>query len=960
MARIFISYSRRDKQFVDTLFANLESFYGAGSVWYDKDILGGEDFWKRICAEIDNANVFLYLLSPDSIQSRWCNAEFDEADRLNKFIIPIIVRDNTPIIKKVAHLNVLDMSAGANDEAMLTKLYQSISPIFYGQPQSTQPPKRLHPTPFPDEQDNSLSASSSHRQEANIKGDHNTVNQAKKIGIGGLWLFLIPLIVIGATTLFFIFSRQEEKPPITLAYEFLVDTSGLMNSPVEDGGARRIDIVSSAIGQIVDTFDEDVAWRALRTTEGGCQPAPRPPALAGRDITAGQFTSTLADNPLQGVSDYVAAIDGVTTDLNRDVPLSSDVRVAFLFLGELQSPCGQIDFDLQFDKFAQYGISTTLCTFALMDDEAEFERFRQDLLAEGFTCVHNEDDPQQIAQIAIRTMEQLIQVEKGEIETLTPFTTPSPTATPTPQQEIPVDGTIIAQNPTATETTAPTAFVSETPSPTNTITHTPTETATPTETLTPTLSETESLATAEFLTATAGVPQTQEAIATENANATQALETQSAFQTETADANNVQATQVEAQAQIVATSDAQSTQDAEATADEQNRIATQDTTDANATTTQEIDNTIATRSAISTQNAVATQLQNDLNTATQEAENTISTQSAVSTQNAVATQLANDLSTATAIFVGTQSSLDATATAIRWTATPTIMPTIDETATSEAIAEQETINTTATTEAFALLPTTTPEPCYVSTDQQSVAIRVGPGINRGVRGSMPLNEDVLAVGQTTDDDENVWYKLQPDDIAEGEEDRYWVLAEDVNQTDSCDTLPDAFGSALIPVLSNTGTNTNSTDDFGNSSSENTSTTQNSTGEFPIVFTGFLVFNDSTPIDSTSPSSSGSETLYEATQTHSFVLEQNTNILLTVTINPPNDGPGTFYYSGGCNVDVSIQALNYDFQRNESSNIFTLTLLSGRQSITMRSYGREECKSKNPNFYQYTITITEAG
>ena len=785
MARIFISYSRVDKPFVESLYKHLESVYGAGSIWYDKDIRGGEDFWNRICDEIDHADVFLYLLSPESIASTWCNAEYDEADRLNTAIIPILVRDRTPIIPKVGHLNVLDMSSGADDTTTLNKLYQTINPIFYGNI-SLPAPKTLSRTPYPGERQEPTVIPEYNAgqltQGANITGNENRVSQTQNFGIDGRWIALILLIVVAGFIFFFTLLREDETPPVTLAYEFLVDTSGLMSDEI--GGIRRIEIVSSAVGQIVDTFDEQESWRGLRVAGGTCERTEQ--VHSGTDVVSNQFVASLNALEPSGVNAYRAGIDGLTRDLSEDIPRTSEIRVAFLFLGSVDSsPCRpQVNFAEQFDKFAQYNISTTLCTFVMAEDDEAFSRFRQAMIAEGFTCVHNEDDPQQIANIAIQKIEQLIQIDN--LVTLTPF----PTSPPSPTQEIPIDGTEIAQEPTSTETTAPTIMITKTstatltntatatdaPSPTHTLSPSPipspTETLTPTLTLTPTQSEAESQATltalnitVEFLTEVAGVPLTQ---------------TAEAIERETQESQNEAATQQVALARQAATDDTIATQDAIAT-EEQALLDTSMTLDA-----------IATDNAQATQFAIATQLQHDILTitaqfietqrsedATATAESWTDTPTPTLTTTATPTLdetvTAQFVETQNVIIAETQESIDATSTAESWTATPTLTATLEATETPDETATAQFVETQAarwvgtqssidkTVEAIRSKPNPSPTESTASTfsvSNTSVNIRTGPDVLYPVLASARQGETFDVRAKAWDDDRGeYWYLI---------------------------------------------------------------------------------------------------------------------------------------------------------------------------------------------------------
>ena len=96
MADIFISYSRADRQFIDQLVPLIRRVHGNDSVWYDDDIHGGADWWQMILDEIGQCQLFVYLISNESLESPYCQAELREALRLNKTVLPVIVRRLRP------------------------------------------------------------------------------------------------------------------------------------------------------------------------------------------------------------------------------------------------------------------------------------------------------------------------------------------------------------------------------------------------------------------------------------------------------------------------------------------------------------------------------------------------------------------------------------------------------------------------------------------------------------------------------------------------------------------------------------------------------------------------------------------------------------------------------------------------------------------------------------------------
>jgi TPR repeat protein len=83
--RVFISYSRDDNKFADQLDAAL-SAWGFECVIDRHGISGGED-WKRRLGEADTV---VFVLTPKSARSEICAWEVEEAERLNKRILPIL------------------------------------------------------------------------------------------------------------------------------------------------------------------------------------------------------------------------------------------------------------------------------------------------------------------------------------------------------------------------------------------------------------------------------------------------------------------------------------------------------------------------------------------------------------------------------------------------------------------------------------------------------------------------------------------------------------------------------------------------------------------------------------------------------------------------------------------------------------------------------------------------------
>ncbi len=92
MSDVFISYSRKDKAFVQKLHEALRS--QNQETWVDWDsIQKTEEWWRAIERGIEGANTFVFVLSPDSISSDICRDEIDHAVKHNKRLVPVVYRE---------------------------------------------------------------------------------------------------------------------------------------------------------------------------------------------------------------------------------------------------------------------------------------------------------------------------------------------------------------------------------------------------------------------------------------------------------------------------------------------------------------------------------------------------------------------------------------------------------------------------------------------------------------------------------------------------------------------------------------------------------------------------------------------------------------------------------------------------------------------------------------------------
>lgn len=105
-ANVFISYSRRNKEFVQELHSALEAT--GREVWVDwENIPVAVDWWKEIQLGIELADTFVFVLSPASVASQVCGQEIEEALKHNKRLVPVVYQDVQPdnVHPELARLN---------------------------------------------------------------------------------------------------------------------------------------------------------------------------------------------------------------------------------------------------------------------------------------------------------------------------------------------------------------------------------------------------------------------------------------------------------------------------------------------------------------------------------------------------------------------------------------------------------------------------------------------------------------------------------------------------------------------------------------------------------------------------------------------------------------------------------------------------------------------------------------
>ena len=120
---MFISHSVKDNDFGRKLVQDLRRALESNeAVWFDSEggLYGGESWWGRIVTVLDKCDVFIIVLSPNSVNSKWVMKELDIAIVEGKRVVPILfrqcdIRADLRAIQNISFLEPIPYGAAFNN-----------------------------------------------------------------------------------------------------------------------------------------------------------------------------------------------------------------------------------------------------------------------------------------------------------------------------------------------------------------------------------------------------------------------------------------------------------------------------------------------------------------------------------------------------------------------------------------------------------------------------------------------------------------------------------------------------------------------------------------------------------------------------------------------------------------------------------------------------------------------------
>ena len=126
---VFISYSRKDTEFVRKLNESLDS--SEIDAWVDWEGIPPSSEWMdEISRAIEGADAFLFVISPDSLASKVCRDELELGIKYNKKLIPILHRDpqtGTVMHDKLSSHNWVYIREQDNYDLGISRVLESIN-----------------------------------------------------------------------------------------------------------------------------------------------------------------------------------------------------------------------------------------------------------------------------------------------------------------------------------------------------------------------------------------------------------------------------------------------------------------------------------------------------------------------------------------------------------------------------------------------------------------------------------------------------------------------------------------------------------------------------------------------------------------------------------------------------------------------------------------------------------------
>ncbi len=229
--RLFISYAKVDRPLVNPLVELLRA--GGHEPWYDFGLLPGQDWKDELLRQIRACDAFVYALTPDSVDSEWCQWEFAQAVQLSKPVVPVLLKDDTVLPESLRRYQYADFTQGATPE-VAARLIGGVYRFAVTIPADAAPEAPVDPVGRPTQAEIAPEAAIEARPKPSPKSIITPVRRRrpviKPVWVGGILVGAV--LLAGALGLASVFGDGGQDAPTETA---LTDTPALSYTPIPLG-----------------------------------------------------------------------------------------------------------------------------------------------------------------------------------------------------------------------------------------------------------------------------------------------------------------------------------------------------------------------------------------------------------------------------------------------------------------------------------------------------------------------------------------------------------------------------------------------------------------------------------------------------------------------------------------------------------------------------------------------------
>jgi sugar lactone lactonase YvrE len=144
--RLFISYAHKNHKVVTDLVAILKR--GGHEPWFDEQLKTGLRWQDQLHDAIEDSDGIVLSLTPQWLESEWCQWEFVTAIELGKQIVPVLL-EQTDLPVVLSQYQYADFTKGFADEARVERFLGDLSEAAITIPPADAPPAPQEPKGTP-------------------------------------------------------------------------------------------------------------------------------------------------------------------------------------------------------------------------------------------------------------------------------------------------------------------------------------------------------------------------------------------------------------------------------------------------------------------------------------------------------------------------------------------------------------------------------------------------------------------------------------------------------------------------------------------------------------------------------------------------------------------------------------------------------------------------------------------